>query len=264
MQTNSSPSVAEFAESPDAYTVIPASFRRFITDRYVLLLGNTPHFTSVQRLRLAPDRIVQAVEEIRGLQTAYGHHSGIWWLGPSTTPDDLEERLRGLGFVTPPDRVGLLHAMTCTEEPEPGPPEIVARRVASLADLQLATEIRWDAFGTPPAKRAAERARLPEIWETERGEGIAITFLAFVDGEPAATALGVYAPPGCLLVGGATVPQARGRGAYRALVRARWDEAVRRGTPALVVHADPSTSAPILRRLGFEEVCELRRLEDPS
>ena len=49
----------------------------------------------------------------------------------------------------------------------------------------------------------------------------------------------------------------------RALVRTRWDEAVRRGTPALVVHAAP-TSEPILRRLGFEEVCRLRRLRDPA
>jgi hypothetical protein len=46
-------------------------------------------------------------------------------------------------------------------------------------------------------------------------------------------------------------------------VRARWDEAVRRGTPALVVQANPATSLPILLRLGFVEVCTQRRLEDP-
>ena len=40
-----------------------------------------------------------------------------------------------------------------------------------------------------------------------------------------------------------TLPDARGRGAYRALVRARWDDAVRRGTPALVVHAEGDVAA---------------------
>jgi hypothetical protein len=45
-------------------------------------------------------------------------------------------------------------------------------------------------------------------------------------------------------------------------VRARWDDAVARGTPALVTQANPETSYPILRRLGFEEVCEITRLED--
>src|SRR6266542_2721124 len=58
-------------------------------------------------------------------------------------------------------------------------------------------------------------------------------------------------------------PAARGRGAYRALVRARWDEAVRRRTPMLVVQAG-SMSKPILRRLGFREVCEIRAFTDSS
>ena len=54
---------------------------------------------------------------------------------------------------------------------------------------------------------------------------------------------------------------ARGRGAYRALVRARWDAAVERGTPALTVMAG-SMSAPILDRLGFATVGEGDGLED--
>jgi predicted GNAT superfamily acetyltransferase len=64
------------------------------------------------------------------------------------------------------------------------------------------------------------------------------------------------------LIGGSTASWARGRGLYRALVRARWDYAAARGTPALVVHAVPATSYPILVRLGFQEVCRIRRLED--
>ena len=49
------------------------------------------------------------------------------------------------------------------------------------------------------------------------------------------------------MAGGATAEWARGRGAYRALVRARWDDAEARGTPALGVHAK-ETSAPRGRR----------------
>jgi len=50
--------------------------------------------------------------------------------------------------------------------------------------------------------------------------------------------------------GGGTRPEHRGRGAYRALVRARWDAAVERGTPILTVGAG-AMSRPILERLGF-------------
>jgi hypothetical protein len=46
-------------------------------------------------------------------------------------------------------------------------------------------------------------------------------------------------------------------------VRARWDDAVARGTPALVTEAMPGTSYPILKRVGFVDVCTIRRLEDP-
>jgi predicted acetyltransferase len=61
-----------------------------------------------------------------------------------------------------------------------------------------------------------------------------------------------------------TLAEARGRGAYRALVRERWDEAVRRGTPALVVHAE-EPSRRILERIGFERAAAIVELvSDPA
>jgi GNAT superfamily N-acetyltransferase len=57
------------------------------------------------------------------------------------------------------------------------------------------------------------------------------------------------------------LPQARGRGVYRALVRARWDDAVALGTPALCVHAG-AMSRPILERRGFTCIGEVDVLGD--
>jgi len=56
---------------------------------------------------------------------------------------------------------------------------------------------------------------------------------------------------GVALYGGAVLPEARGHGVYRALVRARWEHAIGRGTPLLVVQAGPM-SRPVLAGLGFE------------
>jgi hypothetical protein len=92
--------------------------------------------------------------------------------------------------------------------------------------------------------------------------GVPVGFVAALEGRAAATAMSIPSARGVFLIAGAVAPWARGRGLYRALVRARWDDAVERGTPALVTQANPETSYPILRRLGFEEVCEIRRLED--
>ena len=66
---------------------------------------------------------------------------------------------------------------------------------------------------------------------------------------------------GVVLFGGATVAPARGRGAYRALIRARWCEAVGLGVPALLTQAG-AMSAQILERLGFERVGAVDLLVD--
>src|SRR5437667_409041 len=75
-----------------------------------------------------------------------------------------------------------------------------------------------------------------------------VTFAAWLDGRVAAAARATFTSCGVHLTAGATAPWARGYGAYRALVRARWDAAVAHGTPALAVGAG-RMSSPILRRL---------------
>ena len=88
-------------------------------------------------------------------------------------------------------------------------------------------------------------------------------YLAYVDGEAIASADVIFFPFAAFLSGASTNRSYRGRGAFRALVRARWDEAVRRGTPALVVGAG-RMSRPILERIGFTTVAEQHILVDRS
>jgi predicted GNAT family acetyltransferase len=88
-----------------------------------------------------------------------------------------------------------------------------------------------------------------------------VVYLAYIDGKPVARASGAFGEHGVTLFGGATLPEARGRGAYRALVAARWQDAVARGTPLLVTQAG-KMSRPILERLGFRALCEIRILLD--
>jgi len=66
---------------------------------------------------------------------------------------------------------------------------------------------------------------------------------------------------GVALMGGAVLPAVRGRGVYRALVHARWEHAVARGTPLLVVQAG-RMSAPVLTGLGFRSHGTIRLFVD--
>jgi GNAT superfamily N-acetyltransferase len=134
------------------------------------------------------------------------------------------------------------------------------RRVESFDEYLTAIEIGWDAFGQTDEQRERLRPALPLLYELQE-QGVSRTYLAFVEGKPVAMANAVFADAGVMLLGGGVLPRARGRGCYRALVEARWDDAVERGTPALVVQAG-AMSRPILEGLGFQRVATLRVLVD--
>lgn len=82
-----------------------------------------------------------------------------------------------------------------------------------------------------------------------------------LDGRPVGYGLADPTAAGLVLAGGSTLPAARGRGCYRALARARWEEAVRLGTAGLAVQAQYGTAASILRRLRFVEVAQIHTLK---
>ena len=100
-------------------------------------------------------------------------------------------------------------------------------------------------------------------WQECRRRAEEATFLALIDGRPVASGSILFCPFAGFLSGAATLPDARGRGVFRALVRARWEEAERRGTPALVVGAG-AMSRPILAQIGFRLVAETQVLVDGS
>ena len=134
------------------------------------------------------------------------------------------------------------------------------RRVESLGDYLRALELDWEVWNVPENEREERRAFVPARWESQIG-GPASHYLAYLAGEPAGFARAVFTPTAGLLMGGAVLPEARGQGVYTSLVHARWNDAMKRGTPRLVVGAGPM-SAPILERLGFERIGAIRVLRD--
>lgn len=242
----------QFAETPDRYTEISPDVTRFADERMCVVQG--PTWASVSDIHT--DDVEALVAEVRALVP--DEKRPVWWIGPSCEPADLYERLEALGFRTPADRASWLYAMVSETAP-PDSPGVDVRRVETFDDYVTATHVAWDAFGISGERRERERAHLRTTFDA----GGPRTFLAYVDGEPVGTGRSVYSDRGVFLIGGAVLEHARGRGVYRALVRARWEDAVARGTPAMIVEAMPDTSYPILKRLGFEEVAIIRRLEDP-
>jgi GNAT superfamily N-acetyltransferase len=188
-----------------------------------------------------------------------GGTAASWWLSEHSTPADVEAQLfaRGL-FAVEGDY--LIDGLLLTSPPPPFPPAIDVHVVRDAEEFVAVSGAQDDAFDTPASERRDEEALVDE-WELERHSDAVALFGAWVDGRVAGGGRALFSPRGVFMAGGSTVPSARGRGVYRALVRARWDAAAERGTPAVAVQAG-TMAAPILYRLGFEKVCSFRRLKD--
>jgi len=242
----------ELAENANTYTPLGRDEVRIVNDRYVLWMGRGDHpsWNVAQRFRLERSAIEQTVEEVREQVRMRGRSSATWEIGTHATPPDLVERLLELGLVDD-EPTSLAVGMVLTEPPDRPPADIVVRRVGTAEERLTSARIAARAFGGPEPAEAPLPTADPNNVE----------YVAYVDGQPVARASASFGEYGVTLFGGGTLPEARGRGAYRALVAARWDDAVARGTPLVVTQAGP-LSRPILARLGLREVCEIRILLD--
>jgi hypothetical protein len=247
------PSLIELAENANTYTPLGPTEERIVAERYVLWMGrgDEPGWNVAQRFRIEPDELNDVREEIHGHLRAKGRKGCTWEIGTHATPGDLVDRLLALGLVDD-EPTPLAVGMVLTEPPAQPPPEVEVRRAATSAEHLAASRIAAIAFGGPvPTELPPDREPDPNN----------VVYLAYVDGEPVARGSAAFSEHGVSLFGGSTLPEARGRGAYRALVAARWEDAVARGTPVLVTQASPM-SRPILSQLGFRELCEVRILLD--
>jgi hypothetical protein len=250
----------EYAETPDRFAPIPerSSVTRFDDGRICVIQGTT--WAGVSAPRFREEELDEVIAVVHELVPADKHQA--WWIGPSAQPANLFALLETRGFQ-PAEDGPELRAMVLTSPPPEPPAGIEVRRAETFEDFAASREVQWDAFEVPEDRRELQRAHLRDEFEESTTHGTPVTFLALLDGRPAATGMAIPSDRGVFLIAGSTATWARGRGLYRALVRARWDFAVERGTPALVTEALIDTSYPILRRLGFTEVCTIRRLKEP-
>lgn len=229
---------------------LPPGDERIVTDRYVLWRGRADHpaFNSAQRFRLREGEVEDARDQVRGWFRERGRTGCAWEVGSSATPSNLVEQLIALGLEEDADEP-VQTGMALTAPPAQAVPVgIEVRRAETPEDRLVAAQIAASVFGTPVT---GQPPPFPG----------SVLYLAYLDGVPVARASAGFSEHGVTLFGGSTLPEARGRGAYRALVHARWNDAVARGTPLAVTQAGRE-SRPILGRLGFREVCTIRALID--
>jgi GNAT superfamily N-acetyltransferase len=242
----------DLAESPVVPAPPPGSgSTRIVTPAYMAEIGPEPDpdMNVVSRLHLDGREVAALVGEVRDVYRRAGRSAATWEVATGSTPPGLERRLRELGMRTH-DTPSML-ALACTTEPAGDAPGIAVEEVSQTEQFADVRGIFERGDGWSPG----------DAWL--RGPGHVTRFLARIEGEPVATAdISWLEDERAAFLGGAlTLPEWRRRGAYRALVHARWRAAAARGRDILVTQSEPM-SQPILLRLGFQAVGAITVLVD--
>jgi GNAT superfamily N-acetyltransferase len=235
-------------------------------DGLTVLLLPGPSGAMVEARALDESTLSETVERVRELLRERAKERAAWFVPEAAAPADLAARLAELA-LRPYDEAPFeprFAAMARVEPPEHGPPDVEARASRTFEEYMGGVAVSDDAFDHDEAdRRAWQEHRRTEWSQLESGASPFRSFVALLEGEIVGSAGALLCEHGINLIGGSVREDARGRGVYRALVRARWDLAAELGTPALTVQAG-AMSRPILERLGFEIVgwtdCLLDRL----
>ncbi|WP_338089111.1 GNAT family N-acetyltransferase [Phycicoccus endophyticus] len=162
----------------------------------------------------------------------------------------LHEALLGHGFEPGERESVMIGPADGPAADVPLPPGVTLRRVQGEDDVRAMSAAADRAFGDPESTRRADDlvlrvARDPqvELWVAEADGTVVCS--GRLEPVPGTGVAGLW--------GGATLPQWRGRGIYRAVTAARARSALRRGYRYL--HSDSTPySRPILQRCGLVEV----------
>jgi GNAT superfamily N-acetyltransferase len=184
--------------------------------------------------------------------------SEVSWRVSAMTPAEIERTLVANG-ATLSEVYRVLAYDLCSGLPDlEYPDDLVVELVSDEPRLRSAMLVNAEGWGSPRLtgpEFAQQLERMTLQLETRSGFRVLVS----IGGEPVATG-------GCTLIGGVahllgsvTLPAWRRRGAYRAVLSERLRIASQSGARLALVKGRVETSAPILRRAGFDDYGEERR-----
>lgn len=215
-------------------------------------LGRHPAGNVVQAARFTAEEADARIEEVIAWHAArnIGFH---WRVGPLDTPWDLATRLEREGLVFAGDQALMMRAGLDAAEIATNP-AVVVRPIdpGDDAAIEASLEITAICFQWTPEITEAERPGwFDDIRHPERSGGQ--HYLALLEGRPVGHAAWFPRAGMAYLGGAATLPAFRRRKVYSTLLRARLDDAHRRGFAVATIHAEPM-SRRVVAKYGFREI----------
>lgn len=245
----------------DPFGELPTSrqVERIELDGAILSINPWPGAQVVRPVGVSPLGVSGTVDAARAAARERGKRVLAWWI--TGEHDELAAALEEAGLVNAdtPGFEAIENGMALTSPPTGRPAEHVQiGEVEEWEEFAVVSEVTRMVFGFPEVPEEELRQRYAEyVAELDLG----MTLFAAIDDRIVAGAYAAFGAAGINLFGASVLPEARGQGVYRSLVLARWDLAVRRGTPALTVQAG-RMSRPICERMGFTFVEAVRVFVD--
>jgi hypothetical protein len=173
-----------------------------------------------------------------------------WTVPPGQGAEELSRRLAARGLLR--ERCRAMWRAT-----EPYTPRVGLPAIAPVSAPEF-TDVMARGWNTAPGPMLALHTAMeadPQRryrFHVARSRGAAV-----------GAAASVFLARSAYLIGAVVLPEARGQGAYRALVAARLGEAFAEGRAVVTTLAREATSAPILERLGFGTAARIEVFRRP-
>ena len=223
-----------------------------VVDRPELLYVRCPrdilYLNYVTRTRAPVGRLPGVIDEV---VAAHRQVRSRWLVRARAGAEALEEALADRGYL--PTVKAEARAVAVDDYTRAASEELEVRQVATREDLEDCIRVQQVAFGEARSHTGAEIEGF--LQDCTRPGRRVFRYVAYGrdTGEALSTGcMTAFSDLGFgLLWGGGTVPKARGRGAYTALVATRIAQARTLGLSHVGLYALVDTSAPIVARQGF-------------
>jgi ribosomal protein S18 acetylase RimI-like enzyme len=176
-----------------------------------------------------------------------------WWVGPTSTPADLGDRLVAHGLEADETIPGMAMRLDAWVPPAvPDGIEIVP--ATDAAEFHEAMDVMFEGFEIPRHAQPAFEERFADFCIGPRA--IQTTYIARIAGRAVSTSLGMLVDGVVGIYNVATAADARRRGAGGAVTAAAMADGQARGARwALLESSEMGRS--VYERLGFRQVCEI-------
>jgi len=177
---------------------------------------------------------------------------GLWWVGPSSSPGDLEEHLRRKGLAAAGNAIGMAVDLSMVTDFSSLPEGISLGEVTDEILLRQFFHPFSTVFSIPPFAADFFREAYESLGFTPQNP--LRNYVAFHNGKPVGSASLFLESGAAGIYNMAVLPEFRGKGIGKALILRAVEDAKTLGYGIGVLHAVEGADA-LYRSVGFQEYC---------